>query len=337
MTYKFEKIDKENTADDYWQRIYEYTNECHKIRGLDFEEKPLNAFKSSFLLWLNNGAASYMVWKNDKAAGSFEFNIFPLNKKQLVFYNHLIDSSVEDELLRGIFERFLDYDPQSQYFYIKSANGENDFIPSKLAVKAWEYRALYEWDISLLNKEELLNNLDLCTKRYSDYSIKFYEKLPGELLKSYCKMYVRLIKEMPGHPDPESYNLTEEELKSRQESLIKNEQFKLRYLLYDQANNLIGVTTVGINKKNPNVGYQHFTGIAKKYRGRGLSKYLKLAMLLKLQNNYPKLIKLETEIYKENSISIKMNESMGYKQNGYRKVYLIPRERIKNWLDENCN
>ena len=332
MSYKIEKIDKENISDVDWEKIYEYINKCSKIRDTDFKEESLSEFKSSFTTWLNDGEAYYLVWKNDKAAGFFYLQVFILDKKQIIFNNNLIEPNIEDELLKIIFECFLDYDSNGQFLYIESKNEAEDLIPAKLAVKEKEYRVHYELDVSSLNEEELLNNLNRYQRQYSDYSLKFYDLLPDEVLKSYCSLYVELCRETPGFSGAENYTLTEEELKEQQESTTKFDRYEFRFLLYDPSSNLIGVTSLIFNKENPIIGYQHFTGILKEYRGKGFSKYLKLAMLLKLKHSYPSINKLETEIAKENNISIQMNESMGYKQKGRRKAFSIPKEKIKDWL-----
>lgn len=337
MLYQIEKIDKRNERDDYWQRIYEFSKKCSEIRGVDFKEESLNRFKSSYLLWLNNGGMSYLVLKNAKEAGHFGFDVYhkeDLDKRQVVFYNRLIDRFLDESLMRIILQCFLVYDLKSKYFYIKSENGKSDFIPLKLGVKAYDNRGLYELIISELNIEELLKKLNAYRDQYSDYSLQFYETLPDSLLESYCNTFVSLIKEVPGNPDAESYKLEASELKEQQESLTKNAVYELRYLLYDN-DTLIGLTSVGLKKNESETGYQHLTGISKDYRGIGLGKYIKLAMLFKLKETYPDFRKLETEIHQKNRISIEMNESMGYKLKGERKVYFIPRKRIEDWLGEN--
>jgi len=335
ILYKIRKVDKDNDSDDYWQELYDYIKKCSEIRGVDFIDKPLNEFKSSYLLWLNNGGASYLVWKKDKPSGYFGYDVFhkeDTEKRLVDFSNRLFKSSLDEELSKEILKCFLTYDQKAQFFRIKSENGESDFIPSLLEVEANDFRGLYKFSISTVNKEELTKSLNTYRNKYPDYSLKFYETLPGEVMKSYCELFVELVREIPGNPNAASYKLEVNELKSSQESAAKNNVYELSYLLYDQQNKLIGFTSLGINKNNPETGYQHLTGITKNYRGKGLGKYLKVAMLLKLLNSYPDLKKLETEIHGENEMSIGMNESIGFVMKGYRKVFLISREKVERML-----
>jgi len=135
--YKISKIDNDNDSDEYWQRIYDDVKKSYEMREVEFIEEPLSKFKSSYLLWLNNGAVSYFVWKNDKLAGYFNFDIFhkeDAEKRRVVFFNRLFKAYVDEELWKEIFKRFLEYDLPSQHFYIKSENGEDDFITSILGV-----------------------------------------------------------------------------------------------------------------------------------------------------------------------------------------------------------
>lgn len=336
ILYKIEKIEKENDSNDYWHRIYNYVKKCREIEGVKLTEKPLDEFRSSFLLWLNNDGNTFLVLKNNKPAGSIDFEVIhkeDLEKRQVVFYNRLLNSDLDEELVRKILACFLDCDDRSQYLNFKSENGKNDLIGSKLEVKPQDYRKFYELNISGLQKEELKDKFDFYSSQYLDYSLKFYEILPDKLISSYCELFTLLIKEIPGNPDSENYKLEKTEFKDNEESLARRGIFEFKCLLYNKEEKLVGLTTLGINKNRLNIGYQHLTGLSKKYRGKGLGKYLKLAMLLKLEKDYPSLKKLETEIHIENRISIKMNESMGYKEKGHRKVYLIPRRRVENWLD----
>lgn len=336
MPYTLEKIDKKNSSDEYWQRIYQHLKKSADLANTIFKEQKISSFKSSFIDWLNNGAVSYLVWKDQKTAGSFALDVFrkesPHDKK-IAFHNRLVDAGIEQELIKLIFEAYLQYDAQSQYFFVKSENGDNDSIPLKLAIDIHDHRGLFDLQISSLSKEYLIGEMDYYFRKFPELSLDFHEILPEELYKSYCDLFVGLVREIPGNPEGNTYNLSQTQLRNREAEMIKFQQYELRYLLRDKNKKLIGLTSLGFNKKNPEIGHQHLTGISIDYRGRGLAKYLKVAMLLKILNSYPEVKKLETEIHTANKISIKMNKSMAFKQKGYRKVYLISRERIKTWLN----
>lgn len=336
--YKIENLDKENDVDEYWQNIYEYIKKCREIKGIEFKEQPLSTFKKSYISWLNRGM-TYLVWKNNMPAGTLDFEVLHkenLARRQVNFYNSLVDSEdLTDYLLKKIFEYFLAYDFESNYLYFKSENENNNFIVVRLLLKAYDIRYLYELNVSFLDKITLQNRLNSYEAEYSNYSLRFYKTLPEELMKPYCELYERICEGIPGNQDLNSSKLKEAELRNSQESLVKRGIYELRYLLYNKDEKLVGFTAVGINENRSETAYQHLTGLVESCRGIGLGKYLKLTMLLKLQNEYPHLKKLETEIHPENIISIKMNESFGYIQKGKREVYLVPRRKIEDWLKEN--
>ena len=58
---------------------------------------------------------------------------------------------------------------------------------------------------------------------------------------------------------------------------------------------------------------QELTGVKKEYRGRGLGKWLKAAMLLKVKEDFPEAKTVRTENATTNAPMLSINERLGFK------------------------
>jgi len=92
---------------------------------------------------------------------------------------------------------------------------------------------------------------------------------------------------------------------------------------------------VFLSLKRPQEMYQHMTGVMERYRGLGLSKWLKAAMYKKLISDFPELEKIVTWTHPDNHPSKELSKQMGYKMRSIEKKYLIDRANIVQYLNVN--
>ena len=85
----------------------------------------------------------------------------------------------------------------------------------------------------------------------------------------------------------------------------------------------------------PQLIYQMFTGVATKARGRGLGKWIKAAMLLRLRDLYPDMRWIATDNVGSNAPMLAINRRLGFKE--YRKgtEYQMSRKQLAAHLRRN--
>ena len=92
------------------------------------------------------------------------------------------------------------------------------------------------------------------------------------------------------------------------------------------------------NRDNINVplptGYQFLTGVQENFRGRGLGKWLKAAMLLKLRDEYPDVEVLTTSNATSNEPMLAINQKMGFRMKLESYMFELDVGRVKDYLSQ---
>jgi hypothetical protein len=83
-------------------------------------------------------------------------------------------------------------------------------------------------------------------------------------------------------------------------------------LLFNEKSEMVAVSSVDINLNNTREIEQKMTGVARSYRGRGLAKWLKAAMFVKLHEEFPDNEVLTTFMRAVNDPILSINARMGF-------------------------
>jgi GNAT superfamily N-acetyltransferase len=75
-----------------------------------------------------------------------------------------------------------------------------------------------------------------------------------------------------------------------------------------------GLTEIFYHPDNPHFIEQELTGVKKKYRGRGLGKWLKSEMLFYIKKRFPDIEFITTGNNDANEAMLSINDRMGYKR-----------------------
>ena len=94
------------------------------------------------------------------------------------------------------------------------------------------------------------------------------------------------------------------------------------------------MTDITYRPERETIVSQNLTGVREKYRGKGLGKWLKAAMLYKIKEEFPKAKIISTGNANSNAPMLAINEKMGFKLhkegvNGQLKV-----EDLEKYLKE---
>ncbi|MHA1287708.1 MAG: GNAT family N-acetyltransferase, partial [Candidatus Thorarchaeota archaeon] len=97
---------------------------------------------------------------------------------------------------------------------------------------------------------------------------------------------------------------------------------------------IAGLTDVGYDPSTPTVVYQYLTGVQKKYRGKGLGKWLKAAMLLKIRDEYPDVEVISTSNATSNEPMLAINQKMGFRMKLESYMFEVGVDKVKEYLSQ---
>ena len=97
---------------------------------------------------------------------------------------------------------------------------------------------------------------------------------------------------------------------------------------------LSGMTEVFWRPDRPESAHQHFTGVLRTHRGRGLGKALKASMLRFLRARYPDLRHLATSNATTRAPILSINDRRGFASILSTVTYGISRAALAEWLGE---
>ena len=165
-------------------------------------------------------------------------------------------------------------------------------------------------------------------KRSPGTHIEFYHEIPDILLHEYCDVFTEVGNQAP-RDELETGDLifTPKSWKARMEELKRAGMRYLSAISLEKDGRISGLTDVTWLPFQPSVLIQNLTGVLHKYRGKGIGKWLKGAMVLKVREEFPDVIEISTQNATSNEPMLAINRQMGFKL--YREVYLFQLELEK--------
>jgi len=154
----------------------------------------------------------------------------------------------------------------------------------------------------------------------------FADRLPEEFLEEYCLARTELLNLMPWddaeHGDivvtPDDYREV-----YRRFDISRSDHHT--YLTREPDGPISGITDVSWSPDHPDELEQWFTGVLPDYRGRGLGKALKAAMLRYVGQRYEGLRWVRTGNSTTNGAMLAINERLGWRE--YRRIVTYQVER----------
>lgn len=335
VTYTSTRIVKDEYTDKEWQEYFGYRTKCAELKKIGLHFKTWEELKDTTIKYLDKGSGIYMVRKDGNNAGVFFLDKAYTDKpdyKHIYFSHYLIDDPINHHLLKLVLKEYLAIDPDHGFLAISSKNGEYDYLGEKLNGEIGTNQVHYELLKENIKKEVVEDWVKTYPAKFPDYTLKFYEDIPDELLDEYCEVFTELLLEMPANSMLNEPRVYPEKIKENQERNKTTNHTSYRYLIFDEKNRLIAKTNVAIDKNKPQAMHQYMTGTKKEYRCSGLGKWMKGAMILKLVADFPEFEKITTETHIENHGSKSISEQMGYKQIALFKEYKVTREKAEAFI-----
>ncbi len=186
-----------------------------------------------------------------------------------------------------------------------------DAIGAKVAQR-WRESRLYLDSVDWEMLEEWVRDGE---NRSPDSSLRFFTNYPDDsMLEEYCELLQEVSNQEPReHLDLGDEFLTPAILKERVASYVGAGGTILRAVTQEKGGDLSGLTTMGYLPAEDSHITQWMTGVKDVYRGRGLGKWLKAAMLLKVRDELPQVKVVKTGNVTSNAAMLSINVRLGFR------------------------
>lgn len=133
--------------------------------------------------------------------------------------------------------------------------------------------------------------------------------------------------------DVEDFHFTADHIRQMEQGMqaTKTERWTV-YARETSTGNLAGFTEVFWNPSDPEKLGQGSTGVFPEYRGHGLGRWLKAAMLDKVQQDRPEVKFVRTGNADSNAPMLKINQTLGFQPYFSNCVWQIETQRVLDYL-----
>ena len=169
-------------------------------------------------------------------------------------------------------------------------------------------------------------------ERNPDTELFLSGDLPSdEDLQNYVDLIMDIFAQMPKEDAsgfPEIISVEEE--KERHERVQKQGYTILTAFTREKDGTISAMTDADFSDAMPHLVFQGLTGVHVEQRGRGLGKWLKAAMLLKIRENYPDAQYIDTNNANVNAPMLHINDILGFKFYKQNRTYALQVEDVLN-------
>lgn len=170
-------------------------------------------------------------------------------------------------------------------------------------------------------------------QRSPDSKIEFYTKIPDEILEDYCKVYTEIMNQAPiDELDRGDIIITPEQWRKDEQRAEETGIKWITAMTREKDGTISGMTDVYYEPEHAHLLYQALTGVQEDYRGSGKGKWLKAAMLLKIQEEFPDITTITTGNATSNAPMIAINERLGFKPHKELYSCQVDTEKVVDYL-----
>lgn len=155
------------------------------------------------------------------------------------------------------------------------------------------------------------------------------DRLPEAFLEEYAPARTRLLNLMPwDDTDHGEIVVTPDDFREMARRLDVSRTEHHTYITREPDGTISGITDMAWSPENPHDMDQWFTGVDPAYRGRGLGKALKAAMLLYCAGRYEDLKWIRTGNATTNAAMLAINEALGFEEYRRYTTYQLDRDAL---------
>ncbi len=167
-------------------------------------------------------------------------------------------------------------------------------------------------------------------------NLEFHLSIPDSILDDYCNIYTEVLNQAPRDKLTIGDDVfTPEKWKKLEDQARKTGRTWITATVREQDGDIAGLTEVIYESSTPTIMHQDLTGVQEKYRGRGLGKWLKGAMLLKIRDEYPEVEIVSTSNATSNEPMLAINEKIGFRLKQETYMFQVDLQKVKEYLSRN--
>ncbi|MEK6851259.1 MAG: GNAT family N-acetyltransferase [Candidatus Thermoplasmatota archaeon] len=147
----------------------------------------------------------------------------------------------------------------------------------------------------------------------------FKNHIDDDVLPTYCPIYTEVFNQQPfGDQDVGDFIFTPENFREREARMASVGATWTTAIAQEEDGAISGLTETWYYPDEATMMFQGFTAVREADRGRGLGKWLKAVMLLRVHAEYPQVRTIVTNNASENAAMLAINERLGFRT--YRKA-----------------
>jgi GNAT superfamily N-acetyltransferase len=183
-------------------------------------------------------------------------------------------------------------------------------IGAQIALSGVENRLYYK-DVDWKMIEEWASE---GPKRSPETKLEFFYSIPEEIIEPYSKIYTETLNQQPlGDLDVSDIIYTPESLREMERRQSELGRTHLTYITVEPSGEISGLTEMLYVPERKNMIIQLLTGVKQEHRGRGLGKWLKAVMMLRIKKEFPNVNIVTTDNATTNAPMLSINERLGFK------------------------
>lgn len=346
MDIEIRPFDVIEASSDDWSRLDEFMGEWYEVFYPDEEYQP-GAMKKQ--IQIERSFVNITMYeavdlqRDEKMAAFFWMMYFRKDSPSYEENKHMCEirgpNVRQTYLRRGLATRMLPYirDEMEKYgthmLTGPAMNEAGRSLVQKIGGKEAQIMQDNRLNLSEVDWGMIHGWVDDGPRRSPRTQIEFYHSVPDDILEQYCDVYTEVFNQAPRDELKTGDTIfTPESWKETMERLSEAQAKYLTAVTLESDGSVSGLTDVIWLPERPAVLMQRLTGVRMKYRGRGLGKWLKGALLLRVKDEFPDVTSVSTANATSNDPMLDINRRMGFKL--YREIYLyqLELEQLKKYL-----
>lgn len=329
QNYEFKKFDPLSSSKAEWKQYHEYRRLKNKevnpedpISGDESMEKAIMANVQ------NSEAEIYLTTiverKTNKVVGDIMRAVITKSSPSFEGTKHLVQCDIyilKDHRRQGLGTRALKtvYDfaiEKEKALLITGAEEDSgrsflEKFSAQMALAGVENRLNFsevDWEmISSWKKDG--------QKKSPDTKIETYTTIPDEIIEPFCNILTEVINQQPlGTLDVGAMVINPEVFREQEKMFEVMNRKQIHMITIEPNGDISGITQMRYNPERETMISQLMTGVQDQHRGRGLGKWLKASMLLKVKEIFPKVEIVTTGNATTNAPMLSINDRLGFKK-----------------------